>query len=397
MSDELDIQGTHGNWEATRALQGIQWAGTNLPEELLEVEKHLREMIDAGYSYRFMEGFLMQCSYGVNVIRRAFETLTGLKVEDAVNYKYIYSPGNIPQINLGWGYAKKGNDVYFVMPMAHWYMVFCQKEDKVRLDVSKHATIMDAIEALGKLVKKVERWDPPVDPQKTKIDMSQLYKQPQLFMHASNFRNLCERLQTITSSTERILAIDKSYANGSISKPMREALLTTVAEAGLEEEVVKSKLQKMTDEAMAQPIETQMPRTPQEGFNRMKTGMGPGNDDAYIINEINQRIGTLNEQLKEFDVTIDSHEMKRTIPNGMPSPSSDEPDVMNASHWVAMYLRITDKASGAWKPGLMTFEVIGNDVSTSGVIKGIDDRKYAPDDQGLADYFAKERAGRNTG
>ena len=58
-NNQLEVIASHGGIEVARALQGISYAGLNLPEELLEAEGHIRDLIDAGYGYRYMEGYLM--------------------------------------------------------------------------------------------------------------------------------------------------------------------------------------------------------------------------------------------------------------------------------------------------------------------------------------------------
>jgi hypothetical protein len=376
----------------TKSMQGIEWAGTGTPEELIQVKNHLQDMIKAGYSFRFMESYLMQCGYPPNMIRRMFHYITGITAEDAVNYKYIYSPGNIPGINLGWGYAKKGKDVYFIMPITNWYVVFCQKDDRTRVEVSKFPTIMEAVEAMEKLVKNVERWDPPVKEVKTKLDVTQLYKQPQLFMHAAEFRNVCDEMSRYGMYADKKVVADRAYANGIITKAMHETLLVTIAERALEEEVTKETLRKKTDDAMTRPAD-KIPETPQQFYDQKKSDANNIGHDDVMVRMTHAHVQKLSDELRDFDLAPLSTVVNRLSPDKESAkPSGEESDVMHADAWVAVELMITDKANHITKKGFFTAEFVDGDLVTKDIIKGVDNEPYSPTDESMKDYFAKTQA-----
>lgn len=389
----INIQSGHGETERTKRLQGIPWAGTNLPEELLEVEGHLREMIDAGYSYRYMENFLMQHGYGVNVIRKAFTILTGIKPEEVVNWQTIRTPHNIPSVNLGWGIAKKKHDgSYFIMPISIWYTVFHQKDDVTRIEVSKYPTIMEAREALEKLVSAVSIWDPPVKPQPSKIDMSQLYKQPQLFMNATAFKNVQQQLQNIAAPEQQRRLIDQAYINGSITKDMRNCLLkmADVPDISVEDEVKHELGQEEANDIKSRPMSEIFPTSPQEYFERGIRSQDPSGNVAEAIDQVAAFLQSTNHQLKNYDIeAVDYwwHKMA-SINNDM----VDENDIMNAQAWVAVQVKVIDKSSNTNKGGLMVFNIINDQISTDATMQGTDKRPYSLNDIGLADYFHKAQS-----
>lgn len=384
------IQASHGETERTRQMQGIPWAGTNLPEELLEVQQHIRQLIDAGYGYRFMESYLSQHGYGVNIIRHAFKQLTGLRAEDAVNFNWQYSPGNIPGLNLGWGHAKNGKGSYFIMPIANWYMVFHQESDMIRREESRHLTIQEAYDACKKLVKKLERWDPPVKERKTIVDVSRLYKQPHLFMNA-RITPLCKQLDATHSLAERKALIRQAYSMGLCDEDTRAALLNVYADDEMVETVIKDEVQREVEDVESRPIADGEYRTPQEVLDTKKVELAPAVNQGEIMDSIIKYVFEKNAMLHEFDVVIGQTVFKPVTPVGQPTASPDETDVTNTSAWVAVFLHITDKVSGHTKYGLVTFQIIDNNIDTKDVIKGLDDKHYGITDEGLSEYFTNER------
>jgi hypothetical protein len=397
------IQASHGETERTKILYGIQWAGTGLPEEMCEITCHLRELIDCGYPYLFMENYLMQMGYGTDCVRRAFRDLTGVSAENVVNINYTFSPGNIPRFNLGWGCSKKAKgEHYFVMPQGDWFMVYHQKGDDAtegprREDISKHFTLEDAFESVEKLVVKLERWNPPVNEDKrVKVNKEKMYKQAKVFAQADKCFKFHNYLQTIHSSSERRALINQAFETNVINATEREQLLITFAD-DLAGQVTRDELQKMTDDSTSRPLkEETAERTPQQYFERQKMEHRYTTMYADIVDEIAKHIFDLNSNVKEFDVRVRAFKYNVVEPAGTGTPTpSDEQDVINANAWVAVLLDCVDKRSSApynTKLGMMVFEVIGSEISSSDAFKGEDNRQYAATDDGLRDYFSTERA-----
>jgi len=401
-NNQLEIVASHGEIERTRMMHGIPYAGLNLPEELLEAEGHIRDLVDSGYGYRYIESYLMSNGYGYNVIRRAFTKLTGMTPEQAVNIDAIYSPGSIPQFNYAWGMAKKGKEVYFVMSIANKYVILCQKDDMNREEHSSFLELMEAKNALKKLVKKVMQWDPPVKDIKNQItDSTQLYKQPQLFMKANEIQEWALKLNTYSSIHERGAMIRQAYEDGWIDDMKRDFLLSKFAdaEAQMEETAVREKLDEIEKEKMDRPIRDEIAeKTPSQYFQRHKMQNRYSMLPADVVDSISRYLYQANADLRDF--TVDVHSLKYatvqpTKKKGKGSPASTEPaDIMDATASVSVLVEVTDnKAAEPYntKLGLMVFSVIGTELYTSDTIKGEDDWVYALTDEGLGKYFQSER------
>jgi hypothetical protein len=401
-NNQLEVIASHGEIERTRMMHGIGYAGLNLPEELLEAEGHIRELVDSGYSYRYIESFLMSNGYGYNVIRRAFTKLTGMSPEQAVNIDAIYSPGSIPQFNYAWGMAKKGKEVYFIMSIANKYIIFCQKDDMCREEHASYLELMEAKDALKKLVKKLMQWDPPVKDVKKQItDSTQLYKQPQLFMKAGEIQDWALRLNNYGSVYEREAMIRQAYDEDLIDEAKRDFLLQKFAdaEAQMEETAVREKLDDIEKEKMDRPIRDEIAeKTPAQFFQKHKMQNRYSMLPADVVDTISRYLYQANADLQDFEVEIHSLKYATVQPakkKGKGSPASTEPaDIMDATASVSVLVEVTDnKAAEPYnaKLGLMVFNVIGTELYTSDTIKGEDDWVYALTDEGLSKYFQSER------
>ena len=397
----IPIYGSTGELERTRALQHISYAGTNLPEELIEIHRHLELMIEGGYPYLYMEKHLMSLGYGCNVIRKAFLNLTGITAQDAVNINYQFSPGNIPQFNLAWGIAKKGHGHYFVMPGVHWYSVFHQQSDMVRVEHGQYPTINDALKELGSLVKNVERWNPPVNeldlPKKHKpvIDTSALYKTPQLFMQAQQTMEWLSSPDVAPS--QRIRLLNQAYLDGKIEQEVHATLQTVLAdqEENVQRDVATDKLKDVEQKQISEPIENELSeKTPAQYFERRKLDQKYTTVPANVVDSVYQYIGQLDARLRDFDVVINSFKYSTLQPAATQPIPSEQPDIMTATANVSVLLSISDhklQVPDNQKLALTVFSVLNAEIKTSDLIKGIDNQLYGLTDEGLAKYFQNER------
>jgi len=221
----VEVQAGHDDVMRAKLLMGTPFAQTNTPEEMLEIKFHMRQLIDSGYTFFFIERYLKGMNYPTNLIRHVFKKITGLTPQEAVNINAIYTPGTIPQFNLGWGEAKKGkNEYYFVMPIKHGYSVFCQEGDIKREEVSHFPLLTEALEHTKKLVKKLEQWNPPVKDVKSDVDATQLYQQVHIFREASTDR-LYQKLLPYPKD-ERLGMVRQAYIMGMVGEQDRDTLLS---------------------------------------------------------------------------------------------------------------------------------------------------------------------------
>lgn len=169
----LERSGTHSNWEILRYMQGLYYAGTGSKQEILELEKQLRELVAKGLPYSYIEDYLIRMGYQLKTIKTVFRALTGV---DAAVYgngmKVLDTPGCLPGINSGWGKAKgKDYDYYFIMPWNFAFAVFGQKGDMVRNELEQFNTLREARDFLEKKVATAYYYDPPLEITELKHDI----------------------------------------------------------------------------------------------------------------------------------------------------------------------------------------------------------------------------------
>lgn len=399
---QIEIVATQGDLERTRILQNVEWAGTNLPQELLQVMQWIRELIDAGHTYLYIEKNLMSLGFGFNTIRRAFQRLTGMRAEDAVNFDWQQSPGTIPQFTHGWGEGKKKGEYYFVMPGVDWYGVYCQEDDITRIETSRHGILSEAMEALAKLVKKVERWDPPVrdlkpkpgtiDPEPLKFNHQQIYMQAGRIAHA---------LEEAKDNVERVALTKRAYRDGLIEEETRDFLLRAFGEdveKRIKEDAAGEKVDEVGRHQMERSVADEADeRTPDQFFSRTKIekryGVPPADVVATIMDYLDQRA----HELGNFGMALVSFKYSTIQPagesgTGTQKDGEDEIDVMNVSASVSVLLEISDRISGATQIVMTVFGVVRGKLRPTDMVKGLDDRLYALTDEGIAGLFEPARS-----
>jgi len=399
----LVSQASTGNMEMTRALYDVRFVRSGTPEELLEVEKHLRMMIDQGLAYRFMERFLMTMGYLPHTIRRAFKNLTGVRPEDVVNYEnYFMSPGCIPTFNMGWGKAKgKDKGFFFIMPMTDYYGIFHQVDDRTRVEVSRHPELQDAIEACRKLVVRLERWDPPVkDVKRPDVVPSEMYRQPQLYMSASAIQ-LAELFQTTYSKPLRVGLITTAFRSGAITDTERRYLLSIYADGDVLETEKKEQgveEQRKAEKDAMKKLTPGEEKTPDESLGEVveedrQFELTPSDVDKFA----REFFEKLQQSFPEFRFTHRESKYSVKRPLGKKN-MSDERDVLNAIGQLEVYFYVFDTTVPVVKG--QNPKVAGT-VFTRGAdqktippehFKSQDGQEYAFDEGGLLALFEKERA-----
>lgn len=385
------VRASTGSMEMTRALYGVKYVRSGTPEELLEVEGHLRQMIDEGMTPLFMMRFLMTYGYLPVMIRKAFQNLTGLTIEDAVNEGYTRAPGCIPNFTMAWGKGKGNKGWYFIMPIADKYCIFNQVDDMNRDEVSSHKELVDAIDALKKVVVKVERWNPPVKETRKDVDATQLYRQPQLFLSASALP-LFATIKALPASARAGL-VRMAFRDGEITKEDYDKLIDVFADAEEQagQEAIMNKLQELEKSEMQRPLSEDLAdKTPEDFFKREELEGRYTAIPADVVNAMSMYLEQVNNRLKEFSVRLRSFKYTTLHPSGRKVQESDEPDLTNSVVSIAVILDIVDHASPSTpKQGGIVFSVIGNKIWTTDTLKGLDGVIYGLSDEGLNKYFQK--------
>ena len=393
----ISVSAGTGEIERTRGLYDISHVRMGTPEELLQLERKIRDLIDEGHTYLFIERWLMTNGYQPHMIRRAFFNLTGRKPEEVVNIDYTYSPGTIPGFSLAWGYGKKGKGVYFLMPFLNKFAIFHQIDDMNREQICLCDEMVNAMDEMKKLVGKIERWNPPVkDVKRDDVDTTQLYRQHPLFMRASQYPDLIRKLAHSPNKYQRDSLIRTAFVMGMIDKPVMDEMILMFADAEkeMEGEAMFDKLKDMQKQEMDKPVKDEVgERTPQDFFEKQKMEYKYTVLPANVIASVLERLNMIASQLRDFNVIMRSFKYTSVQPAGNKS-ESDEPDHMNAIALVSVLLELYDKANQSpegRKLGMMVFSVIGQQLYTTDTVKGEDDSVYGFSDEGLKQYFQSEK------
>lgn len=374
--EPMSVEASHGEVERTLALSNSEYAGTGLPEELLQVQHHIRELRDAGYSYLFMEKHLMSMRFAAYMIRRAFKKLTGLDPEQAVNFNYLLSPGSIPQFNLGWGEAKKGKGYFFLMPIGTWYSLLHQENDITRNEVGRFNELKDAVDALKGTVKKAMRWDPPVKEVKDQIiDVTQLYRQPQIFMHAHSA--LVSQLENIPSWYKRKELIDQKYLSSQIERDVHKQFLKTFCD--IEEEAKREFLEKTVDD---------MKRSP--GLDEIERKSENTSLPVEVSKFITQFIASKNEQIRGFKIVLGDYTYRKLGELPKMNIQQVEPGITSATAIIKVELNINPVEDPVnVKHAISMIVIVGDEIRPSDGIRDIETHKEFPLTQdGLKNYFS---------
>jgi hypothetical protein len=309
----------------------------------------------------------------------------------------MFSPGTIPQFNCAWGKGKKGDEVFFIMPNEKGFSIFHQIDDKTRVEDSRHPDLLCAVNMLEKKVKKVERWNPPVEESKKAIvDVTQLYRQPQLFMNAN-----CQNVMASVADKpayEKKGMIKLAFTLGKINGSEFEALVKWAEgedkEKSMEKGALLEKLKETEDDAMKKPLEEEKAeKSPADFFERQKIEHKYMTIPADVIDSVIQYVHKAGENLNEFALDVKSFKYTSIQPSRVKSPT-DEADVLNAIASVSVLLEVMNKSGKTGKNrklGLMVFSVIDDSLHTTDNVKGEDDGVYALSDEGLSKYFQMEK------
>ena len=377
-----------------------------------ELEQNLDKMMQTRMSYRELEEFMTTLGYEAGDIRRSFKKLTGL---DPVKLDYMRAedvkntPSNIPWYNCGWGHAKKGDGSYFIMPSAGGiYMVFNQADDMTRKEVKSFLRHDEALEHLGGLVKITHRYDSSAAEQVGDA-LRAAIKEPQkkdYQVMASYISNLMERNMMDKNQATRLVR-DAVYS-GSLTQEEGSTMLRVYADvmdtadisttpqhtaptpdnSGQTEELSNAQKHRVLDEMDK--------KTPQDFFEAAL----PDRVEEVAANHVKGVLGYIanrESDMGDFEVKMYSMEYKRH--DAPRSVVEIDPETGRRSGpptaTISVVLEIHDKTlpnEGSRKFALAVFFVsTDGEVTTSDSIKGEDDIIYGFTEDGMRQYFAKER------
>jgi len=382
-----------------------------------ELHENMEELLRSKMSYRELEEFMVTLGYEAGDIRCCFRKATGL---DPVKLEYMRgedvknTPANIPWYNLGWGWAKKGQGSYFVMPYANnVYTIFQQSDDMTRKEINSFLCHEEAIEHLGGLVKRVHRYDvsamdavedamrsPVKEPEKREYRvlanyLDDLARRGELDETHAKILIRDAAIGGSLTEDEAILMMelhvhaDATYGEGS-SMPNPQHTADTPDMGHAQELVDAQQSRRVIDEV-------EKNKTPNDFFHRAL----PDRIDAEAPDHVKGVLGYIANRetdLGEFKVSLYSMEYKRqdsarTLVEVDPQTGRPSgPPVAT----ISVVLEIQDttlQEDMSRKFALAVFFVNADgDVTTSDSVKGEDDIVYGFTDEGLQQYFAKDRA-----
>lgn len=377
---------------------------------LRELGQNLAELMRTRMSYIQLEEYLSVLGYGVEDIRSTFREQTGLDpvlLENQRHADVLNTPCNIPCFNMGWGYAKKGGGSLFIMPgRAGLLSAFHQVDDMTREEVGTFLTLDEARAYIKSNAKRLHVYDKsaieqveeamtPIKDESTKKEYRAL---------ANHFYTLRQQGNLDAGAAERMVA-DAVYS-GQLTEEEGRALIELHAapmppsEGGPTQDKLIDNPKATPDMEYQQSTRDVMDEvervTPQDFFQSVLPDRIDQIAPEHIKNVLTY-VSHRQKDMSEFDIKLHSLEyMKHETPQVLveTNPSNGRPSGPPRAT-ISVILEIKDKTLPAEKSrkfGLLVFFISPDgEVGTSDSIKGEDDIIYGFTDDGLRQYFSKER------
>lgn len=371
-----------------------------------EVKNNMMTMLYQGrMTYSEMEETLVNYGYNTGIIRSAFEEVTGVNPEKLEHMRLEQMkdiPANIPGFNLGWGLSKgaKGGS-YFIMNGNNVFTVFHQMDDMHREECQGFLRHDEAIKHLASLVKEVVRYDTPAK------EAAEDYKVHKETVSSKGYERVANYLYSLgkTAQLNAVSAdrtIVSAITNGIISREEGDRLFSVYA-AGNEidspghvEETDRIKDNDLDDKQDERVADVMKKRTPQQMF----TDSLPDRDDEIVsehTKNVFSYIKNRNSDIQEFDINVkkfvyEKHDVEKAMVTTHPQTGKPTGPAKATASTV---LEIKDNTLPEGKNIKFALAVffVGSDgeVTTSDSVKGEDDLIYGFTDDGLSQYFRKNR------
>jgi hypothetical protein len=379
-----------------------------------ELEENLSNLLCTRMSYRQIEEFMVVIGYESGDIRHVFQHITGI---DPVKLDYMRAedikntPSNIPAYSLGWGYAKKGDSSYFVMPYAGGiFMVFHQEDDLTRKEDKSFLRVDEAMEYLSKVVRNVHRYDMPAMEQ-ADASLEKMVKEPQKkdYMVLAKYLDSLNVQGKLSSELAQRLVRD-AVRSGSLTPEEGEIMLQVRADnTGATSDIGSTPQHTQTtpdqtgtgtelsDAQKDRVIDKMEMKTPQDFFNATLPDRVEEVASEHVKGVLTY-IANRESDMSDFEAKLYRMEYKRhESPKALVEvdPESGRRSGPPAST-VSVVLELHDKTLPKEKNRKFALAVFfvgaDNEVTTSDSIKGEDNIIYGFTEDGLRQYFAKERS-----
>ena len=384
-----------------------------------ELTENMAGMLHSRMSYRQLEEFMVTLGYEAGDIRHVFQDMTGvdpvkldfMRAEDIKN-----TPSNIPWYNCGWGYAKKGDKSYFIMPYAGGiYMIFCQEDDMTRTEVDSFLRHDEALEKLEKMVKRLHRYDAPVLEEIEQMNDDSI-KEPRKkdYMVLARYLDTM-RIQGKLEPEHAMRLVQDAVRSGSLTPEEGELMLRVRADAsGATSDIATMPEHTaptpdnagsgtaLSDAQKERVIDTMEMKTPQDFFDATL----PDRIEEVAAEHVKGVLGYIanrESDMQDFEANLYRMEYRR---NESPRTLVEvDPETGRRSgppsSTISVVLELHDKTLPKDKNRKFALAVffVGSDgeVTTSDSVKGEDNIIYGFSEDGLRQYFAKERAASDAG
>ena len=383
-----------------------------------ELRENMNGLLRSKMPYRGVEEFMVTLGYEAGDIRKAFEELTGMdpvkmdmmRAEDIKD-----TPANIPWYNLGWGHAKKGSgSSYFIMPGAdNLFCIFFQKDDMTR-DLEKSFLRLDeAIEHLKKLVKRVHCYDMSAADQAEDAS-SKHVKEPQKkeYRVLANYIDDMQKRGEISNLQVKAMigdAVQSGVLTAEDGATMFSVYADTTESGSIaanpehaSEEVDDGHVKELKDSQTNKRVVDEMDKdTPQRFFDKvMQKDMPDREMDEVATDNVKSVLSYIKNKasdLAEFRINLYSmeyrqHKAPRTMVEVDPQtgrPSGPPKATISAILEIQDATLPEEKSK---KFALAVFFVNSDgEVTTSDSVKGEDDIIYGFTEDGMTQYFSRER------
>ena len=401
-----------GGYEVSRFIQGIPFAGTGTPQEIVELEKNLRQLMQVKmYPYSYLEGYLMSVGYQQSDIRQVFKEITGVSVEEflAPDANIMQVPAAIPSYNMGWGEAKgKKFDFYFIMPWVAGYSIFGQKGDFHREEISNHPIIDDAREELQGMVKEYRQYDKVVNLKldKPKEDWFSGFSEPKFSNLSDQGRAVVDYLtlsSTDLNPKRAATYVKDAYFNGLLSKEDFSILSARYIKAAEEKDkaaedkaAAAEDVKALTEKEEAALLDDVIKEDSPQAFFDSQSNKPKVDNLTPFLESIGEYLAAKSAEVApgyEFSMKSFKYQAVEKFEGhekNVSTTSSRPVEFLNSSGVIAIMLNVRSakiSKDAANKFAYMVFSVIDGSLQTTGTFKGTDGKVYSLSKEGMEKYF----------
>lgn len=401
--------------EIAKYFEGTPFAGTGTPQECVELERNLMQLLQVKlYPYSYLEKYLMQQGYQQSAIRRVFQDLTGVSVEEflAPDALMMTVPAAIPSYNLGWGESRnKKFDYYFIMPWVMGYSIFGQKGDFHREEIKNFYDITEAREELKSMVKEYRQYDKVVDVKIEKPGKGWFsgFSEPRSAALTEQGKAVVDYLTFTNMEKDPKRAsqyVKDAYFNGLIQKEDFVILSSRYIKAAEEKDKAEEEkaaaaddVKALAEKEEATPLEDVIKEDSPQAFFDDQVGKQRVDNITPFLDSIGEYLAAKSAEvapdyffsLKSFK--YQSVEKFEAHEKNVHTVSTRPVEYLNSSGVIAVMLNVGDaklSKDSNKKFAYMVFSVIDGALQTTGTFKGVDGKVYALSKEGLEKYFGGE-------